>query len=421
MIAEIIAVGNEVVDGSVVNSNASYLSEALSRQGITVRYHAAVPDEEKAMRDAFATAHGRSNLVLVTGGLGPTVDDFTLEIAADFFGKPLVVHEPSLERIRRFFQILQRPLTPNQEKQARLPEGATVLENPEGTAPGAYYQHQGVHFAFFPGVPKEMKAMYREHFLPILEKIPGGSDIRLMKVLRCFGLPEGQMDDRLRSDLEGRLGLLGTEVGFRVRFPTIDVRLVAKAHDASAALSALREAEQVLRQRLQDCIYGEAEDELAGIVLDLMKRKSYKLATAESCTGGLLASQLTDIPGASDVFLEGVVTYSDASKIDLLGVEPETIRAHGAVSSEVALEMARGIAARAQAEIGIAITGIAGPGGGTPEKPVGTVHLAIVHPGGEWQHPFFFPLGRERFKILSAASALDRLRKILSPPTTEAR
>jgi len=415
MIAEIIAVGNEVVDGSVINTNASFLGEALSQQGITVRYHAAVPDEEAAMREAFATAGRRANLVLVTGGLGPTVDDFTLEIAADYFGKPLVMHEPSLARLRRFFEILQRPITANQEKQAMLPEGATVLENPVGTAPGAYYQHEGVHFAFFPGVPKEMKAMYRERFLPILEKFSGGGEIRLMKVLRCFGLPEGQMDDRLRADLQGRLGLLGTEVGFRVRFPTIDVRLVAKARDATEAMRALREAEQVLRQRLQDCIYGEGEDELSTVAVDLMKKNSFRLATAESCTGGLLANQLTDIPGVSEIFLEGVVTYSDASKIDLLGVKPETLRAHGAVSAEVALEMARGIAARSGAEVGIALTGIAGPGGGTPEKPVGTVHIAIVHPGGEWQHPYFFPLGRDRFKSLAAATALDRLRKILSP------
>ncbi len=413
MIAELIAVGNEVVDGSVINTNASWLAQELSRQGVTVRFHSVIPDEEVLMRQAFQNAQGRADLMLVTGGLGPTVDDFTLEVAAEFFERPLVQDALSLERIQKFFKKIKRPMTPNQERQAMLPEGGTVLANPLGTAPGVYLEHRGVHWAFFPGVPAEMKGMFAERLLPILEKLPGRGEIRLMKVLRCFGLPEGQMDDRLRTELQGRLNLMGTDLGFRVRFPTIDIRLTSRAREATAAFQALREAEQVVRQRLGDCIFGEAEEELAQVVGRLLKEKGLRIATAESCTGGLLASQITDVPGASDYFLEGIVTYSNQAKASLLGVQSETLESYGAVSAQTALEMARGIVERSQAEFGIGVTGIAGPGGGTPDKPVGTVHIAVKHLGGEWEHAYRFPFGRERFKQVAAATALDRVRRIL--------
>jgi nicotinamide-nucleotide amidase len=259
-----------------------------------------------------------------------------------------------------------------------------------------------------------MQGMFVEAFLPILDAVAGGGEVRVLKVLKCFGLTEGQMDDRLRADLEGRVTLRNAALGFRVRFPTIDIRLSAVGGDAAAARQNLQSAEQVVRERLGDYLFGEEEDTLEGVVGKELKARGLKLATAESCTGGLLASHITDIPGASEYFVEGVVSYADESKTALLGVKKATLQKYGAVSRETALEMARGIARRSGADFGVAITGIAGPGGGTPEKPVGTVHLAVVHPDGEWEHQYFFPFDRLRFKSLTVATALDRVRRILT-------
>lgn len=413
MNAEIIAIGNEVVDGSVVNTNASYLSQELRRLGMRVRFHAAVPDDEALMLDAFGRAQGRSQLVLVTGGLGPTVDDFTLEVAAKFFGKGMTVHEPSLARIRGFFSKLGRAMTPNQERQALFPEGGTVLENPVGSASGFYFQNGAVHWAFFPGVPAEMRAMLAQSLAPILRALPGKGEFEFLKVLRCFGLPEGQMDDVLRSELKGRVDLLGAKLGFRVRFPTVDIRLYALGRDERQAEEKLQAAEAAVREKLGEYIFGTGEETLEAVVGRLLKERRLKVAVAESCTGGLLASSLTDVPGASEYFIEGVVSYSNEAKSDLLRVRRETLESFGAVSRETALEMASGIMLRSRADIGIGVTGIAGPSGGSEEKPVGTVHIAVTHPAGEWEHRYFFPFGRERFKAIVVAAALDRVRRIL--------
>ncbi len=416
MSAEILAIGNEVVDGSVVNTNASWLSQQLSLEGIEVRRHTSIPDDEAMILKALEKAGSRAQWVLVTGGLGPTVDDFTLENAARFFAKPLVEDAASLDRIRDFFRRLGRELTPNQEKQALIPQGSIVLLNQLGTAPGVYLEHHGVHFAFFPGVPQEMKRMYEASFLPILKKNLGGEKQGVLKVLRCFGLPEGQLDDMLKDKLQGRLGLGGAQLGFRVRFPTIDVRLGARDADAAKARSLVEAAELTVRACLGDFIFGEADQSLEEVVGGLLRSKAKTLATAESCTGGLLASLITDVAGASEYFLEGVVSYSNPSKMDLLGVKAATLKTDGAVSAQTALEMARGIRDRAKADFGVGITGIAGPSGGSEGKPAGTVHISIVHPGGEWEHGYLFPFGRARFKQLAAATALDRLRRILTTP-----
>jgi len=413
MIAEILSIGNEVVDGSVVNTNASWLSQQLSHYGVEVRYHTAIPDDEALMLEAFGRAQGRASVVLGTGGLGPTVDDFTLEVAAKYFGRPMVRDQESFEKIQKVFKKLERLATPNQEKQAMVPEGSTVMINRGGTAPGVYYLKDGVHFAFFPGVPSEMKAMFRECFLPILLKIPDRGEQRVLKVLRCFGLPEGHLDQKLREEIEGRVGFLGGQLGFRVRFPTIDIRLYAFHADLQEAEKIVEQAAALVREKLGEFIFGEDEVTLAEVVGGLLKSQGKTLATAESCTGGFLANEITDVPGASDYFLEGVVTYSNEAKMDLLGVKKATLDNYGAVSSETALEMAKGIRQRAGADLGVSVTGIAGPSGGTEEKPAGTVHLAVDHVGGQWQKKYHFPFGRVWFKQVTSAAALDRVRRIL--------
>ena len=413
MKVEILAIGTEVVQGDVVNSNASWLSTQMIDKGFEVQFHSAVPDEENLMLDAMARAASRAQIVLVTGGLGPTVDDFTLEVAAKFFGRKLVQHAESLERLKTFFKAFNRTMTPNQEKQAMLPEGCTVLKNEVGTAPGVYYLYQNTHFGFFPGVPSEMKKMFSEAFWPLLEPYSTGQIKRYRRTLRCFGLPEGQLDHLVKGSRKQQAEFLGVELGFRVRFPEIDIRLQTSALKAQEAEDKLDEASDAILREVGEHIFGQDEANLNRVVADLLSEKSMSLAVAESCTGGLLASTITDVPGASEYFIEGLVTYSNEAKMDLLEVKSETLEKYGAVSREVALEMAHGVRKRAEATIGIGVTGIAGPTGGSQEKPVGSVHIAMVYPEGEWEGRYLFPWGRERFKQVVVATALDRIRRFL--------
>ncbi len=414
MIAEIIAIGNEVVDGTVVNTNAGWLSRELSRHFVTVRFHTVIPDDRPLMLSSFQTATQRAQLVLVTGGLGPTVDDFTMEVAGEFFQKPLVTDNPSLERIREAFVRLGRKMSPNQEKQALIPQGASVLPNSVGTAPGIYQKYRGVHFAFFPGVPAELYAMFEKEFLPLFLKETNVGEKRILRVLRCFGIPEGQLDHEVGEDIKKQLGEMGVQLGFRVSFPYIDIRLSTAHEKENKALEKLAEGARILQGKIDRHVFGEGEVSLAEVVGKRLKGQGKTLATAESCTGGLLANEITDVPGASDYFLEGVVSYSNQAKIDLLGVKKEVLKEFGAVSREVALEMAHGIQRRAKSDFAISVTGIAGPTGGTKEKPVGTVHIAVIYPGGEWEREFHFPFGRNRFKQICVAAALDKVRRIFT-------
>lgn len=418
MIVEILATGNEVVEGDIVNSNASWLAQRMRERGCEVRFHTAVPDDEALIDEALRRAVARADLVLVTGGLGPTVDDLTLEVAARTFHRPLQVDEPSLKRIRDFFAALGRTLTPNQEKQAQLPQGSTTLLNDVGTAPGAYWREGETGLAFFPGVPKEMQRMFEKRFLPLIEPYLG-QETRLRKVLRCFGMPEGQMDQLLRPLQNAEREIEGAKVGFRVRFPTLDVRLQVADLDAARAQRRLETATAKVKAALEAVVFGEDDLSLEEAVVQIFNDRRLKLAVAESCTGGLLASLITDVPGASLCFLEGAVTYSNQAKVKRLGVSEKTLEEHGAVSSEVALEMAQGIRRTSGADFGVGITGIAGPSGGSETKPVGTVHIAVAHPGGEWEQKFFFPFDRPRFKQITAAAALDRVRRILLEKPTQ--
>lgn len=426
MIAEIIAIGNEVVDGTIVNSNASWLAARLSELGLSVEFHTAVPDDAKLMHQSFATAASRAQVVLVTGGLGPTVDDITLKVAADFFGKELIQDEASLKKIRAYFERASREVTQNQEDQALMPQGAKPLPNENGTAPGAYYGYTpenaaagepSVHFGFFPGVPSEMKPMFGRVFLPLLQQALGPqlaqAPKRYLKVLRCFGLPEGKMDHQLRQKIQQKLTQLDIELGFRVRFPVIEVRLSCLQPSEAAAEKLLQTGRDLVAEKLGPHLFAEGDQALEAVVADLLKEHKKTLATAESCTGGLIAHLITELPGASEFFLEGVVSYSNESKRDLLGVSPKTLAKHGAVSAEVAAEMARGIQKRAGSDFAIAVTGIAGPDGGTADKPVGTVHVAVLHGQELWQRRFQFPFRRDLFKQVVAATALDRIRRIL--------
>ncbi|MCE9624458.1 MAG: nicotinamide-nucleotide amidohydrolase family protein [Deltaproteobacteria bacterium] len=305
-----------------------------------------------------------------------------------------------------------RKIGPNQEKQADLPRGAVPLSNDFGTAPGAYWIEGKTHLAFFPGPPRELHEMFHRYFLPKIAGLKGG-EFLVRQTLHCFGLPEGELDQRLRPLLDSRREIDGVTLGFRVRFPSIDLRLWTSDVDAKVAQARLDAAVVKVRERVGEAVFGENEVKLEEVVGSLLKEKGLTLATAESCTGGLLANWITDVPGSSEYFLEGAVTYSNRAKVRQLAVSEESLSQFGAVSAEVALEMARGIREASGADFGVGITGIAGPGGATDGKPVGTVHIAVAHPGGEWEQKFLFPFDRLRFKQIAAAAALDRLRRIL--------
>lgn len=410
---EILSIGNEVVSGDIVNTNAAWLSEELWREGFEVVRHLTVADDETRIAEALQEATSRFQAVIVTGGLGPTVDDFTLEIAGKVFGRPLQKDAGVMAQLEKFYTARKRTMTPNQERQAMIPEGAEVFHNPVGSAPGVRLEFQGTQFFFTPGVPKEMREIFRGFILPWLKESRQSSVIFQSKVLRCFGAEEARLDHLIQPLLKERVKLGDAKIAFRVSFPEILIKVSTWADDLKKADLQLEAAVEPVRRAVEAYLYGEEEESLEGVVGRLLLEKKMTLATAESCTGGLVAHRITNISGASDYFRGGVVAYSNDLKIKLLGVSEETLGKHGAVSSETAKEMAQGVRERLGADIGISVTGIAGPTGGTADKPVGTVHLALATSSGVEEKNFWFPLDRERFKILVSSVALNWVRKYL--------
>lgn len=403
---EILTTGDEVMQGVIVDTNTAWIAERCHALGHDVVRHTSVGDDSQAIGEVLLSASKRAEVVIVTGGLGPTADDITVEAATRAFGIALVRDEAVLEEIRSVFARIGRPMSPSNEKQALIPEGARVLANRVGTAPGIQVRLGSAEFFFLPGVPKELFQIFDDAVMPWLSK--GSSSAMAERVLCCFGIPEASIDERLQG-----VDLCGARLSFRVRFPEILLKVVARADGVASAKGIADAAAAAIRGRLGVVVYGEGETSLAAVVENLLADRGMTLAVAESCTGGALSSAITDVPGSSAVFERGVVCYSNRSKMELLGVSEETLRAHGAVSRETAMAMAEGVRRISGAAIGVAVTGIAGPGGGTPEKPVGTVHIALTTPEGTADHEFHFQRDRIWFKQAVAWTALDILRKYL--------
>lgn len=376
MKAEIISVGTELLLGDIVNTNAQYLSKRLADMGIFVYYQTVVGDNTERMKKAYELAFSRADFVITTGGLGPTQDDLTKEIAAEFFKKELVLHENSLERISGFFQKLNRKMSENNIKQAEMPEDSIILENNNGTAPGCIIEENSKVMILLPGPPKEMKLMFEESVVPYLAKF--SKDILISKVIRFAGIGESAMAEIVGDLIDN--GINPTVAPYAKDFECI-LRITAKALNEGDAKALIKPVETEIRKRLGNYIYGEGETSLEFVLGETLIQKKLTIATAESCTGGLVASTLINYPGISSVFLEGAVTYSNEAKVKRLGVKEETLKKHGAVSHETAEEMARGIAFAAGSDIGLSTTGIAGPGGGTDDKPVGLVYIGIYIKG----------------------------------------
>jgi len=398
---EVINTGTELLFGSVLNRHLSYLGQQLFSFGFRIQRQSTVPDGD-AIRDAILEASARCDLILMTGGLGPTNDDITREIVAELTERPLYYDDTIFQKIKERFDKRGIRLTEHIIRQAYVPQGATVLPNDWGTAPGLYLPAQGrfSHLFLFPGPPRELYPMFKNYASPILQNLAGTRDLHA-RVFLVAGLGESYVEDMVGKELEAIPGL---EIGYCARMGEVDLRIVGSR-------SAVEQGEQVVRVKLGSHIVTTEEKELEEVVVELLAQKKATLAVAESCTGGLLANRITDVPGSSAVFLEGNVTYSNEAKSRILGVPEELFRSVGAVSEEVAKAMAEGARTRAGTTFALSITGIAGPDGGTAEKPVGTAYVGLAAPDQPTEiTKIFFPTDRKTFKRLCSQRALDMLR-----------
>ena len=412
MRAEILTIGDELLRGEIVDSNKAFLSDRLFGLDIETRFHVSVGDDPADMEDAFRRAADRSDIALVSGGLGPTRDDLTIEVLAGAFGRSLVVDQASLEAIKAFFARFGREMAPNNAKQASFPQGAEVLPNPIGTAPGCLLEETGTLFFCMPGVPRELHQMMDEQVLPRIAERLAGVEGRLVvrtALLRTFGIGESNLD----ADLTDIAREDGVSLSFRTAFPDNYLRPVARGATASEAETKLARVCDAIRQRLGPLVYGSDAETMEEVVGRLLREQGKTLAVAESCTGGLVGERITEVPGSSDYFLGGVIAYSDRVKAALLGVPEPILREHGAVSEPVALAMAAGVRERFGADLAVSTTGIAGPGGGSDAKPVGLVWVGFSDGDENTAQVFEFPLDRSRHRMATAQVALDWVRRSL--------
>lgn len=413
--AAIVCIGDELNRGEVIDRNAAWLGEQLSDLGYYVAWRFGVNDVEGDMIEAIRRACACASVVLVSGGLGPTSDDLTVDVAAGLIGKEPVIDAAHETRLRARFAERKREVPELALRQVRVPAGAMVLANPVGLAPGFAIGLGSTELFFMPGVPAELKAIFSTAIAPRLrDRLPTHHG-RLKTTLRVFGLTEGQSDQKLRDllpllapppkDGDTAIGNPRSTLHYRLAFPEILVTLVTTGETARAALHHQALLEKA-KARLGDAAYGEGDDDLPNVVGRALRQAGAKLATAESCTGGLLGALVTGVAGCSDYYIGGVISYANEVKVQQLGVRQETLLSHGAVSRECVEEMARGVRDRYEATYGAAISGIAGPGGGTPDKPVGTVHIAVCGPAGLDTRMITWPGEREDIRRLSAMTAL---------------
>jgi nicotinamide-nucleotide amidase len=415
MTCAVLSIGTELTRGELVNSNAAWLGAELTALGFDVAEHLVVDDDRARVVAALDGLKHRVCVVVSTGGLGPTTDDLTTESVASALGVGLTRDPTSLEHIRRRFERLGRVMSPSNAKQADFPNGAEILPNPIGTAPGFGVRLGECVAYFMPGVPAEMRKMFEEQVAPRIRGLAPNNTFQLR--LRTFGVPESVVGERLSGVEEA---FPGTVIGYRAHFPEIEVKVLARAASLAAARDVCERATGEVRTRLGVHVFGEGEDTFAGVVGRALRSRGWTVAIAESCTGGLVGHMLTREPGASDFLLLDAVTYANSSKTRVLGVDEETIRWHGAVSSEVASAMAGGAKRVSEADVALSLTGIAGPSGGTEDKPVGTVYIAIARPDGtiEVKHRVF-PGDRLRVQTLAAYAGLEMLRDLCLRPVTE--
>jgi len=415
MLAEILTFGDELCRGEIVDTNSSWLAAELWDLDVTCAWMTSCRDVAEDMRQALRRACSRADVVVCSGGLGPTEDDLTVDVVAELVGVEPESHQPSRERMEARFAAASYRLTPNNLRQVRVPGGARVYDNPVGQAPGFEVSLDDVPVLCMPGVPRELKAIFEASVRPRLLELRdlGGAGERIARrTYRVFGRGESH----IATALEGVLGgATGATLHYQVSFPETLVKVVVRDPDPAAAAGRLADLDAAVRARLGDWCYAEGVDSLAAALGRALTRRGLVLATAESCTGGMAGALITAVPGSSRYYAGGAVCYANQEKVRQLGVDPATIERHGAVSEECAREMAAGIRARIGADVAVSVTGVAGPDGGTPEKPVGTVWLAVAGPGDAMRTKHFvWPGARDQIRTLASHWALALVLRALS-------
>lgn len=406
MTAAVFCIGTELTRGELVNTNANHIAQTLTDLGFEVVEDVVVDDERARIIASLERLSSAHDVIVCTGGLGPTTDDMTTDAVATALGVALKRDEASLESIRRRLEKFGRTMSEANAKQADFPDGAEILPNPVGTAPG-FSVRLGKALAFFlPGVPREMTKMLEEQVVPRIRALAPNTIHQLR--LRTFGLPESVVGEKLAGVEAAHPGVT---IGYRAHFPEIEVKVLARGPTAGAARDACEAAATEVRGRLAEVIYGEADDTFASVVGRALRNRGLTLAIAESCTGGLVGHLITREPGASDFLLVDAVTYANTAKTRLLGVNEDAIRGHGAVSAEVAAAMSEGVRHVSGADVALSLTGIAGPSGGTADKPVGTVYLAVTTAQGTTVKHRVFPGDRHQIQTLAAYAGLALVRK----------
>jgi nicotinamide-nucleotide amidase len=418
MIVELINTGSELMLGRVLNSHQQWLCRKLADLGYPVARQVAISDAGADIEQSVREALGRADLIITTGGLGPTSDDITREMVAALLGKTLHEDAAVLANIKSFFDVRRRAMPDRVRLQALVPEGARVLPNPNGTAPGLAMElrpnrfrpnQQGSWLIMLPGPTRELRPMFTDQLAPLLQKVLPPEAEFVCRTLRTVGIGESLVEQTIAEPVAALVSE-GLELGYCARTGQVDVRLAARGPKAGQLVQA---AEKLVRDRLGRHIFAEEDDELENVLIGLLAARKKTLALAESCTGGAIAHRLTNVPGASAVLLAGLVTYSNEAKQRFLGVRAETLKEHGAVSEPVAREMAEGAVRQTGADYAISVTGIAGPSGGTPDKPVGTVFIGLAAKDGVEVVKNFNPYDRETFKQITAQQAMELLRQKL--------
>ncbi|AUG57441.1 competence/damage-inducible protein A [Acetivibrio saccincola] len=406
MNAEILAVGTELLMGQIVNTNAQYISERLNSIGINVYFHSVVGDNPKRLESSIKLALERSDLVVITGGLGPTKDDITKEKVAEVFGKRMVLHEESLKRIKDYFVKLGREMTDNNAKQAYFPEGSIVIENNKGTAPGCIIESDNKFVVILPGPPREMQPMFDESVMPYLQKDSGYKIVS--KYIRTFGIGESKLEEMIMDLVDKQEDVT---IATYAKMGEVTVRLTCKCPLSEEGFDKICPFEDEIVKRLGSYVYSTENENLEKVVTKMLLENNLTIAIAESCTGGLICSKLVSVSGVSKVFNRGIISYSNDSKVQDLGVNEDTIKKYGAVSTQTAIEMAEGVKRIAGTDIGVSITGIAGPEGGTAEKPVGLMYMALAYKGNTVCKKLNLSGDRERIINVASLHVLDLIRR----------
>ena len=405
MKAEIITVGTEILLGDILNTNSRYLSRELAAMGIEMYYQITVGDNEERLLKTLEESLNRSDIVICTGGLGPTEDDITKEVCAKYFGYELELHKPSLDAMIERFKHMNRVPTKNNEKQAYFPKEAYILKNDNGTAPGCIMEKEGKMIVVLPGPPKEMESMFENYVKPYLSKLT--DDVIESEVLRIIGVGESKVENDILDIIDSQTN---PTIATYAKGYECTLRITAKAKSVEEAKELIKPMSDEMKRRFGQSLYATGETSIEEVVAKMLVENNLKIAVAESCTGGMVSASLINYPGISSVFMEGCVTYSNEAKMKSLGVKKETLDVYGAVSPECAKEMASGVAARYNTNVGIATTGIAGPGGGTDEKPVGLVYFGIYINGKVITKKYVFNGDRQGIRERATRTILNDLR-----------